>query len=170
MNYQKFNTILMRVIAVLLMLVLLSTAAVTGRFARYISSSTGSDSARVAKFNVDYTLTPVEGKNGEFTLQVTNKSEVAVEYSVRVVFDNELSDGNLEVKINDTTGTFSDDKKTFTFGKIGELAPNTVGAAVPMTITLKNHKLITGGETKIEGLSTNKAFNFTVAVTATQID
>ena len=176
MNYQKINTILMRVIAVLLMLVMLSTAAVTGRFARYISSATGSDSARVAKFSVDYTLTPVEGKTGEFTLQVTNKSEVAVEYSVSVTFKDDLAPNVMEAKIklsedNIKVGTFYDDKNAFTFGKIGELAPGETGTAYPLTFTVEDHKLITDGAENTNTPETaTKELKFNVAVTAVQID
>lgn len=175
MNYQKINTILMRVIAVLLMLVMLSTAAVTGRFARYISSSTGSDSARVAKFDVDYTLTPVEGKTGEFTLQVTNKSEVAVEYSVSVTFKNDLAPTNMEAKIklsedNIKVGIY-DDTNTFTFGEIGKLAPGETGTAYPLTFTVEDHKLITDGAENTNTPETaTKELKFNVAVTAVQID
>jgi len=168
-NYQKFNTILMRVIAVLLMLVLLSTAAVTGRFARYISSSSGSDSARVAKFNVDYTLAPVEGKNGEYTLRVQNNSEVAVKYSVSIVFEETLLADSLEATLGTKTVQLSADNKTISFGEIEQLAPDANGTPYTLTITLKNPQLITGTD-EITGLSATKTLNFTVAVTATQID
>ena len=167
MDFRKINTILMRVFAVLLMLVLLSTAMVTGRFARYISSASGSDSARVAKFDVDYTLTPVANENGKYTLQVTNNSEVAVKYSVDIVFTNvELTNGNLDVKLNDQDGTFANN--TFSFGEMEQLAPNTTGTKYPLTIAVANWKLLTK---EAQNVATyEKELAFTVKVTAVQID
>ena len=49
----KTNT-MMRVASVLLVAVLLSTCAIAGTYAKYVSSSTGTDSARVAKW--DFTI------------------------------------------------------------------------------------------------------------------
>jgi hypothetical protein len=47
-----FHIFVMRLAAVLLSLVMLTTGMVSGRYARYVTSATGSDSARVAKFTV----------------------------------------------------------------------------------------------------------------------
>ena len=96
---KNFNSILMRTVAVLLMLVFLSTAMVTGRYARYISSASGEDSARVAKFDV----TVIEGSQtqsvtipiqpGDYVdkyYEVTNNSEVtvALNYTVTNKYSN----------------------------------------------------------------------------------
>ena len=51
----KTNT-MMRVASVLLVAVLLSTCAISGTFAKYVTTDSGSDSARVAKWGV--TITP----------------------------------------------------------------------------------------------------------------
>ena len=83
---KKINAILMRTVVVLLVLVCLSTAMVTGRYARYFSSASGEASARVAKFDV--TVSEVEtqvvpvliqpGETAHYYFTVENQSEVAV--------------------------------------------------------------------------------------------
>lgn len=92
MNAKKLSNFLMRVAAVLLVLVLFSTAMVSGRYARYVSSASGSDSARVAKFQITESgdildreifscdLSP--GTSHEAEIQVFNDSEVAVDYTI----------------------------------------------------------------------------------------
>lgn len=82
-----------RVAAVLVYLVLVTNYFVTGTFARYSTSETGGDSARVAKFSVrgdgilqqpiEANLAPGE-KAKNTTLNIYNDSEVAVEYTVTV--------------------------------------------------------------------------------------
>ena len=52
MNIGKLNSILMRTAAVLLMLVLVTSGMVSGRFAHYVTTATYEDGARVAKFNI----------------------------------------------------------------------------------------------------------------------
>lgn len=48
---------IMRVAAVLLVAVILTTCAISGTFAKYVTSTPGSDSARVAKFGVNVVAT-----------------------------------------------------------------------------------------------------------------
>lgn len=50
----KKNT-MMRIASVLLVVVLLTTSVISGTFAKYVTSGTGSDTARVAKFGVAIT-------------------------------------------------------------------------------------------------------------------
>ena len=52
----KKNT-MMRLASVLLIAVLMSTCAISGTFAKYVTSETGTDSARVAKFGVEVSAT-----------------------------------------------------------------------------------------------------------------
>ena len=47
---------MMRVASALLVAVLLSTSAISGTFAKYVTTESGSDSARVAKFGVNITV------------------------------------------------------------------------------------------------------------------
>ena len=84
------HVILLRTAAVLLILVLLSTSMVAGRFARYTTTASGTDSARVAKFLVtesgsltgDVAVSLSPGETAGLEVQVTNDSDVAVSYSV----------------------------------------------------------------------------------------
>ncbi len=52
---------MMRLASVLLVAVLLSTCAISGTFAKYVTSASGSDSARVAKWGVTITATSDTG-------------------------------------------------------------------------------------------------------------
>ena len=103
---------MLRIASVLLVAVLLSTCAISGTFAKYTSTFNGSATATVAKwdvtvaeetqtFTVDFSNTAKEiggasadaevkagviapGTQGSFTIEVTNNSEVVVEYSVEL--------------------------------------------------------------------------------------
>jgi len=90
-NKAPVNWVL-RAAGVLLCLVLASTYLVCGMFARYTTSASGSDSARVAKFSISGTaiqsaditadLSPGEEKTCE--MEINNDSEVAVEFEVSI--------------------------------------------------------------------------------------
>ena len=64
----KKNT-MMRLASVLLIAVLMSTCAISGTFAKYVTSDSGSDTARVAKFGVE--ITP----NGKLFLKEYEKTD-----------------------------------------------------------------------------------------------
>ena len=80
------HVFILRTAAVLLILVMLSTSIMVGRYARYTSGATSKDSARVAKFEVTVSdkasqlasilIQPGEDAQKHFTVE--NKSEVAV--------------------------------------------------------------------------------------------
>ena len=115
MNIRKINAILMRTVAVLLMLVLVTSGMVSGRFARYVTTATYEDGARVAKFNIVeegtfFTQMRANVAPGISTemISVKNYSEVAVEFTVTVdnVYHNIPLD--FEVKNGDTTLTKSE--------------------------------------------------------------
>ena len=96
-NNRKIHGILLRTAAVLLILVMLSTSLVVGRYARYTSMATGSDSARVAKFEVVVSDSQTQfvsvliqpGETAEKVFTVENKSEVAMLLKFQV--DNKYS-------------------------------------------------------------------------------
>ena len=68
-------------LGVALLCVMLMTTHFTGNlYARYSTTATGSDSARVAKFDV--TAEIVENDDGTYTLSIQNNSEVTVSYVV----------------------------------------------------------------------------------------
>lgn len=112
MDIRKLNSILMRTVAVLLMLVLVTSGMVSGRFARYVTTAEYSDSARVAKFHIVNTAdeifntvsVPALVTPGEITaegISLQNHSEVAVEFVVTV--DNVYENIPLTFKILDET-------------------------------------------------------------------
>lgn len=69
---------MMRVASTLLVAVLLTTCAVSGTFAKYVTSASGSDTARVAKWGVE-----VSGmKDGLFKNQYAKDSETTFENTV----------------------------------------------------------------------------------------
>ena len=91
MNIGKINSILMRTAAVLLMLVLVTSGMVSGRFARYVTTATYEDGARVARFSIVETgalstmlqADIIPGARMEL-INVKNYSEVAVEFTITV--------------------------------------------------------------------------------------
>ncbi len=96
-RHEKGN-VLMGIVAVLLCATLASIHLVGGLYAKYTTSASGSDSARVAKFSITQKF--LNEKNEEITqaieakvtpgttqsvkLEIANKSEVAVEYALTV--------------------------------------------------------------------------------------
>ena len=110
---RKPHAIVLRAAAVLLILVLFTTSIVSGRYARYTSSATGHDSARVAKFRVteegiDGQMIKVSiapGQTVKHEIIVHNDSEVAIAYSV--IADNKHQNLPLTISVSDgkTTGS-----------------------------------------------------------------
>ena len=73
----RLGSLMMKAAAVLACLVLLSFHLMTGLYAKYSSTATGSDSARVAKFDVEYKY-----DSDTRTITIINNSEVTVAYEV----------------------------------------------------------------------------------------
>lgn len=149
--------ILLRVALVLLCLVLLSVYLMKGLYARYQTTGSGSDSARVAKFDVVVSGTPsnsnivctaVNEGNGTYTITIENKSEVAVHYDLSVKFAG-----------NDTgvTPVFSPES--------GDLAAGATGSST-LTLTVNWEKFTSDKK----GSSASVDLSFTVTVDVTQID
>ena len=89
---------MMRIASVLLVAVLLSTSAISGTYAKYVSTSTGTDSARVAlwKFTIDDTDIITTSNTFTFDLFNTSYEESNV--------DKEGIDNNAVVIAPGTTG------------------------------------------------------------------
>ena len=150
---------------VLLFLTMLSIHLTSGLYARYTATSTASDSARVAKFHVTAAVQPVDGKEGEFTLTVTNNSEVAVEYSIEISLSDALSvtvDGTKKVPASGASSvSFTNDS--------WKLAPNTGVRTHTLQFEIKNWVGMT--KTGVDSGETESVdFDFKVEVTAQQID
>lgn len=112
------KNVAMYLACILLCLVLITTYMTSGLYARYTAEGIASDNARVAKFDVTDEVTemsvPVDivpddysdgTKQGQqvLTVDVTNSSEVAAEYSLSVVNQTNNIDG-LTFKLYDASG------------------------------------------------------------------
>lgn len=117
-----FHIFVMRLAAVLLSLVMLTSGMVSGRYARYVTSATGSDSARVAKFSV--TQQSIQHRGQEKTRSASipmpeilpGESEIVdilVEYDTEVSIRNIISVTNkyenlpLTINVGEKGGTAS---------------------------------------------------------------
>ena len=122
---------------VLLCLVMISSSMTGGLFARYTTSVTGSDSARVAKFDVSITdLTSTNLSLNSFdqdklsantTFTVTSNSEVTVKYSLVVTFPSALP-AYLTLTLDGNSAT-TVSGNTYTFTNVGSFAPGTGNSA-----------------------------------------
>lgn len=96
---KKAYVIVLRLAAVLLILVMLSTSMVAGRYARYTSTAIGSDSIGVAKYEVSVSaqssnnLTLAPNTPANYTFTVSSGSEVSVEYDLIIILPKALPDG-----------------------------------------------------------------------------
>lgn len=135
---------------VLLCMVLFSTYLTGGLYARYVTTSSGSDSARVAKFDV---VNKIQTATQSITLhfykpeqvsdtidfQVNSTSEVAVKYDVVVTMPalpNGADYSWLEIKLGEETPVANG--TVFTFSNVGTFAPNDTNVhKYELTFTIK---------------------------------
>ena len=178
MGNRKFN-IPMCAAFILFILTLISMHLTSGLFARYTATATGTDSARVAKFDVrgsldrsDITVNCKEtGKSGVYTITVNNQSEVTVGYIIYIKMDQAVNGTDLWVKMSDDSN----------------INPNRIGASQEMKFTRGPLAPGASGEHKFElgiddwGTVTGKVptqgqetydwdLGFTVEIVATQVD
>lgn len=127
----KKNT-MMRIASILLIAVLISTSAISGTYAKYVTSDNASDTARVAKWGVEATVTG-EAFNTEYAIKdsATDVKGDAITVSVKSSTTDKLVAPG-------TTGTFTGVALTGT----PEVAVNVTHVA---TITLDGWTL-DGGE------------------------
>ena len=133
----------MQIAGILLCLTLVSAWLVSGMYARYTTSGTFSDTARVAKFNVTeagtYTtsLTPVlvPGGSQTYDLIVTNNREVAIRCTIAIenVYENLPLTFSLSNKTGETTysAPFDVDPSD---GLTVSIAPNSSAQTFGITI------------------------------------
>ena len=131
---------------ILLCLVMISANYTSGLYAKYTTSVSASDSARVAKYDVsiDVENTTVSLSSfdkttlsGKTSFTVKSNSEVSVKYSVVITFPNELPN-YLEWRVDVGGAVVSDEKITqngavYTFTDIGTFAPGTYEDVVTLT-------------------------------------
>lgn len=144
--------IVLRIIIVLLCLIVLSIYFMDGLYARYVSNGTGSDSARVAKFDVDVVgdadvaISTMVSTDNVYTITITNRSEVDISYQLTVDVDSAL-------------------KGTFANGN-GYLNP---GESISATLTFEvlDWNAVTQ---HMQNAQDTKLYNFSVTVNAVQVD
>lgn len=126
---RKTYLIPLRVAAVLLVLIMLTTSLITGRYARYTSSGSGMDSARIAAYVFDVRdtaghildLTEIQkpGDHEDVTFVVSNHrgdvvSEVEETYVLTIQMQSSLpltctlTGGNKTITLTDMGGTGTD--------------------------------------------------------------
>lgn len=150
---------------ILLLLTMVTTHMTSGLYARYTASATGSDSARVAKFDVIVSEGVFNNGDGTYTFTVTNNSEVTVGYSIVV---------QMHPKLTATVG--AETKKTdswdnpVTFENDGwKLAPGAVAQDLTVTFAPDSWRGLTDPNTN-NGAQETVELEFAVSVTAEQID
>ena len=119
---ENLKNAVLRLAAVLLCLTVLSVCMMGGLFARYTTSTSFSDGARVAKFefsaeemgeqNADFAFNIVPGETKEIGAVISNDSEVALLCTIKINSEGSLpleftaSDSELK-KIGDNTWTLT---------------------------------------------------------------
>ena len=89
---EKNRSLVLRIAAVLLCLILISLWMLGDMYARYTTDKDGSDGARVAAFNITESGTAAQdieadvnpGESLDYTVTVTNQSETAIHYEIAV--------------------------------------------------------------------------------------
>lgn len=151
----------------LLVYLLIAVTLTTGvSFSRYTTSVSGSDSARVARFDVSISGSAdsisIDGSNsesdltGSYTLTVTNNSEVAVEYTITVQTASPLPKG-INLTMDSVTKSTDGTAVTYSFSA-GTLAP---GGSANHTLTV---------EAVLTELMNDVEQDITVSVAVAQID
>lgn len=157
---RKPHMIVLRLAAVLLVLVMLSTSMVAGRYARYVTTATASDSARVAKYDISVaspspnSLTMSQDASVEYNFTVTSNSEVSVEYDLIITLPTALPSGvtvtltgnGKNIGLNPGTnecknvGTFSPQGGTHTYTIIFA-ANEAIGSISPISIRVDTRQV-----------------------------
>ncbi len=95
---------MMRIASLVLVLTLLSTCAISGTFAKYVTSDTASDTARVAKFGVVLTASDSSSFKTEYDSNTNGYTGVTVKSSTtdKVVAPGTKDDGGIKFAISGT--------------------------------------------------------------------
>lgn len=167
------GTLMMRIAAVLLCLVLFSLHLMSGLYAKYTSSGNGDDTARVAKFEVNVTGIPsavsIDSKttnNGTYEITVTNESEVAVEYDIIVTLGNQASGVSTVLKTGEIIHTGSTSERVTTYTGVANLAAGTNSATHNLTFVVDWAEFTKN----INDDSHNVDLTFTVTIHVDQVD
>ena len=168
----KLNTML-KLAGILLCLVLATTHLASNLYAKYTANDSGSDSARVAAWDVEASGTNASNVkidlataatanstvSNTYKVTVTNKSEVASNYDIIVVFDKALSDEiTLKLDGGAKTATTTDNKE-FVFSNVGQLGVGNTSATHTLTFAAN-----------YADVDVDYSYNFNVKVDFEQID
>lgn len=178
----KINIALVMAI-LLLCLVLITTAIVSGFLAKFATSDSNNDTSRVAKFeitgsgfnktlNLGVTMNP--GDEHEYSnvgnggILIRNKSEVSVRCVVKL--RNTTKNLPLNLMLKDGSDAYTDNQTTAFNSPTGyeytvDLAPNSEEKAFPFKLTWPNTP-----EANRNIIYSGMLDNIAVTVTATQID
>ena len=113
----------MRIASILLIAVLMTTCAISGTFAKYVTSDNGSDSARVAKWGV--------------TVDVTVGDDLATQYNA----DTRVTDHSQAVIAQTVISSTAD--KLLAPGTTGTLATATITGAPEVAVTVEKTATLT---------------------------
>ena len=157
---------MMRIASVLLVAVLLTTCAISGTFAKYITEKESTDTARVAKFGVDLAVTVDGAFATEYDADTTATDKLGVAIAKTVVASSTDSDNLV------APGTNGDLMASATIEGTPEVAVNVKQEA---TLVLTNWAVegtyycplvITVDGTKFYGMDYTSAAEFIAAVEA----
>ena len=157
---------MMRIASVLLVAVLLSTCAISGTFAKYVTSKESTDTARVAKFGVDLGVTVDGAFATEYDADTTATDKLGVAIAKTVVASSTDSDNLV------APGTKGDLMASATIAGTPEVAVNVKQEA---TLVLTGWEVngtyycplvITVDGTKFYGMDYTSAAEFIAAVEA----
>ena len=157
---------MMRIASVLLVAVLLSTCAISGTFAKYITEKESTDTARVAKFGVDLAVTVDGAFATEYDADTTATDKLGVAIAKTVVASSTDSDNLV------APGTKGDLMASATIAGTPEVAVNVKQEA---TLVLTGWEVngtyycplvITVDGTKFYGMDYTSAAEFIAAVEA----
>ncbi len=164
----------MCVACVLLCLTLFSVHLTSGLYARYVAKGSGSDEARVAKFQVeasdgvaDVYIDVTSVNNGTYEFVVRNNSEVAVKYDVVLTFDRAVP-SYMTVQLDGKNGSVSEN--VISFANVGSQAPNnSVGSTHTLLFTVSSDK-VSDLLQNATGNSSEENFSFDAVIKCEQID
>lgn len=159
---------------VLLFLTLLTTHITGGLYARYAAQTTGRDTARVARFEIDVTPLQEEltvdcavAQDTTYNFTVTNDSEVPVRYSVLVTFKQSLQSNLLQVALDSGNYSYVGSSNAIAFAVDGDLEPLGDSADHALHFQIAPDVLFDS----VQGQeSVDLGLDFTVTVHAEQID
>lgn len=174
----RLGSFMMGLAGVLLCLTMISTHMTADLYARYVTTTSGSDAARVAgfsfgavsKWNEDAQILCTYAKNessGTYTVTVKQASEVAVKYDVTVTVQNLT--GGVTLKLDNKTADETDtqgDTTTLTYKAAGTFATGTHTANHVLSFNVDWAEFTKDAS----GLSHSETLTFSVAVNAEQID